>query len=93
MGQPSNDDTYATWLDAAGNAAIDSVRTSNVAALAEAAAAEQQREWLRKAAVASATHFDPSKLPAHTHDDVVGDLHAAAHGIAASAAAYDAADA
>ena len=77
---------------AAGNAAIDSVRTSNVASLAEAAAAEQHREWLRKAAVASAAHFDPSKVPTHTHDGVVAELQGAAHGIAATAAAYDAAD-
>ena len=35
-----NDDTYATWVDAAGNAAIDSVRTSNVASLAAVAAIE-----------------------------------------------------
>ena len=87
-----NDDTYATWVDAAGNAAIDSVRTSNVRTLAEAAAAEQHREWLRKAAVASAAHFDPSKVPTHTHDAVVSELQGAAHGIAASAAAFDAQD-
>ena len=88
-----NDSTYATWLDEAADATIDSIRTSNVAPLAEAAAAQQHREWLRKAATASETHFDPSRVPAHTHDDIVGELHGAANGVAAAAAAYDAADA
>jgi hypothetical protein len=90
-----NDTTYATWLDAAADATIDSIRTSNIAPLAEAAAAEQQRRWLREAAMASADSelFDPSKTPAHTHDDLFAELQSGGGALAAAAAAFDAADA
>ena len=88
-----NDADYATWLDAAADATVDSIRTSNVATLAEAAAAERQREWLRKTAVADERGFDPSATPAHTHDDIITDLQSAVGGLAASAALFDTQDA
>ena len=88
-----NDSDYATWLDAAADATIDSIRTSNVVTLAEAAAAQEHREWLRKAAQAHERLFDPTATPQHTHDDAVAEMLGAANGLAAAAATYDAQDA
>jgi len=88
-----NDSDYATWLDAAADATIDSIRTSNVVTLAEAAAANEHREWLRKAAQAHERLFDPTATPQHTHDDAVAEMLGAANGLAAAAATYDAQDA
>ena len=71
-----NDTTYATWLDEAATADIASIRSSNIPLLAEAQRAEEQRTWLRRAATASADHFDPTRLPQHDFDSVVGEMQA-----------------
>ena len=47
-----NDATYGTWVDEAATAEIESIRSSNIAAVAEAQAAAEAREWLRKSAAA-----------------------------------------
>ena len=84
-----NDTTYATWLDSAADAAVDSIRTSNMPALAEAAAAEQQRRWLTASAAADATSVSPADTPQHTHDDLVAELYGAAPRLATLAEALD----
>ena len=71
-----NDATYATWLDEAATADVNSIRSSNIPAAAEAQRAEEQREWLRRSAAASATHFDPARLPQISHDETVAEFQA-----------------
>ena len=88
-----NDATYATWLDSAGDATIDSIRTSNVRTLAEAAIADEQRRWLRDAAVADERSFDPAATPRHTHDELVGEFQRDIDTLTARAGVYDAQDA
>ena len=84
-----NDTTYATRLDTAATADISSIRASNIAAVAEAEAAQEQREWLRKTAVASEHMFDPSKVPEHTHDEAILEFQRTAGPLAALAAQPD----
>ena len=88
-----NDTTYATWLDASGTAEIESIRASNIATVAESQRAQEQRDWLRRSAIASDSdpRFDATALPRHSHDDEVADMQAAGNGLAAAAAAADAA--
>ena len=88
-----NDTTYATWLDQAADATIDSIRTSNVRPLAEAAAAREQANWLRDAATADERSFDPAATPRHTHDELVGEFETEADALSRSAAQADAYDA
>ena len=86
-----NDTTYATWLDASGTAEIESIRASNIATVAESQRAQEQRDWLRRSAIASDSdpRFDATALPRHSHDDEVADMQSAGNGLAAAAAAAD----
>jgi hypothetical protein len=88
-----NDTTYATWLDSAGDATINSIRSSNVRPLAEAAAANEQLRWLRDAAVADERNFDPTRVPQHTHDALIAEFRDDMADMEAHARRYDAEDA
>ena len=85
-----NDTTYATWLDDAATADIESIRSSNIATAAEAQRAQEAREWLRRTAVASADIFDPARVPAHTHDESIAEMRDASSALQAEALASDA---
>ena len=67
-----NDFEYLTWVDAAGNARVDSIRSSNVGRLA--AADHEDQQWLRAAAVADVGTVSPDRLPELSHDDTVAGL-------------------
>ena len=90
-----NDFEYATWLDVASSATISSIRAANLPpAVGTAAerAAQQQREWLQKAAAVDVEPADAARIPHTDCDALVGALADGLGQLMRAAAAADAED-